>query len=174
MGNGLRFGSFTATPGRQLMAMEHTDSASATPGNRSRPAQGLRLRPLPPCAEPSFPLSHEYFEVVYGPLIGPTCVLLARNLARHVESAGGPVTVCPIEISLEVGLRASHAEPVGKGSHLLKALGRLRHHRLVQPIGQDELGVLVAVLPLGGKAVARLPDFVRTRHAQFVERLGPS
>lgn len=156
------------------MATEHADSASATPESRSRPVQGLRLRPLPPCAEPAFPLSHEYFEVVYGPLIGPTCVLLARNLARHVESAGGPVTVCPIEISLEVGLRASHDEPLGKGSHLLKALARLRHHRLVQPIGQDELGVLVAVSPLGSKAVARLPEFVRMHHAQLVDHLASS
>jgi len=45
---------------------------------------GLRLRPLPPCADPSFPVLHDYFEMVYGPLIGPASTLLARALNRHL------------------------------------------------------------------------------------------
>lgn len=106
------------------MGSERT-SSGASPPDLPSPAPGLRLRPLPPCSGPAFPLCHEYFEVVYGPLLGPTSVLLARNLVRHIDAAGGPVTVCPIEISLEVGLRGSHHEPLGKSSHLAKALERL-------------------------------------------------
>lgn len=153
------------------MATEPTDSPSNLPSERSRPVEGLRLRPLPLCSDPSFSLSHEYFEVVYGPLIGPTSVLLARNLARHIAAAGGPVTVCPIEISREVGLRASHDEPIGKGSHLAKALDRLAHHRLVRPIGLEELGIVVEVPPVGDRALARLPDSVRARHTQLLQML---
>jgi hypothetical protein len=50
---------------------------------------------------------NEYFEVVYGPLIGPTSLFLARTVARRVGSAGGPVTVCPIELFRDVGSAAT-------------------------------------------------------------------
>lgn len=150
------------------MATEPTDSPSNLPSQRSMPIEGLRLRPLPLCSDPSFPLDHEYFEVVYGPLIGPTSVLLARNLARHVAAAGGPVTVCPIEISREVGLRASHDEPVGKGSHLARCLERLCHHRLLSRIGTDVLGIAVEVPPVGPKVLERLPVFAQQRHQDLV------
>jgi hypothetical protein len=107
---------------------------------------------------------HEYFEVVYGPLIGPTSLFLARTLARHLVAAGGPVTVNPIQLSLEVGLRSSRTEPLGKGSHLAKALDRLGHHRLVRPLGGDTLGVVTAVPPVTAKLLARLPDSTRRQH----------
>lgn len=135
------------------------------------PVNGLRLRPLPPCSGPAFPVCHEYFEVVYGPLLGPTSVLLARNLARHLEAAGGPVTVCPIEISLEVGLRASHHEPLGKSSHLAKAVDRLAHHRVVKHLGMGTLGVIVQVPPLADGALGGLPVSVRRTHERFVLEL---
>lgn len=150
------------------MATEPTGSPSDLPSERSRPVEGLRLRPLPLCSNPAFPLYHEYFEVVYGPLLGPTSVLLARNLARHIAAAGGPVTVCPIEISREVGLRASHDEPVGKGSHLVRCLERLCHHRLLARIGTDVLGIAVEVQPVGPKVLERLPAFAQQRHQDLV------
>jgi hypothetical protein len=121
------------------------------------------------CEEPSFPVLHEYFEVVYGPLIGPTSLFLARTLNRHIEAAGGPVTVCPIQLSLEVGLRSSRTEAVGKNSHLAKSLDRLAHHRLVRPAGPDTLGVVTAVPPATDKLLARLPDSTRRRHGNFLE-----
>ena len=80
------------------MATEHTDSPGDLQSECSRPTKGLHLQPLPPCSDPAFPVLHEYFEVIYGPLIGPASVLLARNLARHVTMAGGPVTVCPVSV----------------------------------------------------------------------------
>jgi hypothetical protein len=123
------------------------------------------------CEGASFPVLHEYFEVVYGPLIGPTSVFLARTLARHVASAGGPVTVCPIELSREVGLRSSSTEPLGKKSHLARSLDRLAHHRLVRPLGTDTLGVVTAVVPATAKLLARLPESTRTRHEHHMARL---
>lgn len=150
------------------MATENTDSPSDTPSERPRPVQGLHLRPLPQCCEPAFPVLHEYFEVVYGPLIGPASVLLARNLARHVTAAGGPITICPVELSLELGLRASHDEPIGKGSHLAKAIDRLAHHRLVKQLSADVLGVVIHVPPLTNGALGKLPPSIRRAHNRFV------
>lgn len=141
-----------------------TDPDAHAPG----PTRGLRLRPLPPCDGPTFPVLHEYFEVVYGPMIGPTPTLLARALARHLDEAGGPVTVCPIEIAREVGLRASHDEPLGKSSHLAKAIERLAHHRLVERVDSLALGIMTTVPPLSARAVSKLPESVRRAHEQFV------
>jgi len=150
------------------MDMERTDSPGDLPSESPRPTQGLHLQPLPPCSDPAFPVLHEYFEVVYGPLIGPASVLLARNLARHVATAGGPVTICPVELSLELGLRASHDEPIGKGSHLAKAVDRLAHHRLVRRLATDTLGVVVHVPPLTATALGRLPDSIQRAHSRLL------
>jgi hypothetical protein len=144
------------------------------PGDPPPPIEGLRLRPLPACADPSFPVLHEYFEVVYGPLIGPTSLFLARTLARHVASAGGPVTVCPIELSREVGLRSRSTEALGKKSHLARSLDRLAHHRLVNPLGPKTLGVVTAVPPATPKQLARLPSATRSRHKVILESTASS
>lgn len=139
------------------------------PGEPRRPVEGLRLRALPSCGEPEFPVVHPYFEIVYGPMIGPAALAVSRNLARHLAAAGGPVTVCPIQVSLEVGLRASHDEPLGKRSHLVRALERLAHHRLVRQIDGDVLGVVVAVPPLPDRWLPNLPQVARCTHDRFVE-----
>ena len=150
------------------MATEHSDSPGDLRSESPRRTQRLHLQPLPPCSDPAFPVLHEYFEVVYGPLIGPASVLLARNLARHVTTAGGAVTICPVELSLELGLRASHDEPIGRTSPLSKAIERLDHHRLVRPLGTDTLGVVVEVPQLSLGTVGRLPPAVQRAHDGFV------
>lgn len=150
------------------MATGLTDSPGDLPGERPRPNQGLHLHPLPACSDPAFPVLHEYFEVVYGPLVGPASVLLARNLARHVTTAGGAVTICPVDLALQLGLRASHDEPMGKTSHLAKAIDRLAHHRLVEHLATDTLGVVVHVPPLTNGALGKLPDSIREAHNRFV------
>lgn len=113
-----------------------------------------------PCArgEPSFPLAHPYFEIVYAPLLGPTAVLLARAMARHLEAAGGPTTVCPVELALEVGIRSSSTDPLGRRSHLVHAIDRLAHDHVISRLGDRVLGVRVAVPPLSagsGEAASR-------------------
>lgn len=150
------------------MATEHADNPGDPPSVRPRPATGLHLRPLPRCSDPAFPVLHEYFEVVYGSLIGPASVLLARTLARHVTTAGGPVTLCPVDLALQLGLRASHDEPIGKTSHLAKAIDRLAHHRLVKHLDPDTLGVVVYVPPLTNGALGKLPDSIQRAHSRLL------
>lgn len=150
------------------MATEHADNPGDPHGEAPRPASGLHLRPLPRCSDPTFPVLHDYFEVVYGSLIGPASVLLARSFARRVAEAGGEVTVCPVELSLELGLRASHDEPIGKGSHLAKAIERLAHHHLVKRLGDEALGVVLHVPLLTNGVLGKLPDSVRRAHDRYV------
>lgn len=141
----------------------------ADPSRHQRePVQGLRLRPLRARGEPAFPLAHPYFEIVYAPLLGPTAVLLARAMARHLEAAGGPITVCPVELALEIGIRASSTDPLGRKSHLVHAIDRLAHDHIVNPLGGRVLGVRVAVPTLSARALAKLPSAAREAHAHYV------
>ena len=151
---------------------------SGTAGSARRPSveepdpvEGLRLRPLPAICNPAFPLDHDYFEIAYTPLVGPSAVLLARAMARHLEAAGGPTTVCPVELALEVGIRASSGDPLGRRSHLVHALDRLVHDHVVSRVDGRVLGVRVAVPPLSDRAVAKLPGPARAAHHQLLETL---
>ena len=133
------------------------------------PVGGLRLRPLPAPSDPAFPLGHDYFEIVYTPLVGPTAVLLARAMARHIDAAGGPATVCPVELALEVGIRASSTDPLGSRSHLVHAIDRLVHDHIVSRLGDRVLGVRSAVPLLSDRAISKLPPPSRRAHLRFAK-----
>ncbi len=150
------------------MSAEIGSSSADRPENEPDPSDGLRLRALPPASERAFPMDHDYFEIVYAPLIGPTAVLLARALARHLEAAGGPITVCPIELALEIGIRANGLEPLGKRSHLVHAIDRLAHDHIVARLGDRTLGVRVAIPPLSSRALEKVPEVVRSAHHRFL------
>jgi hypothetical protein len=68
-------------------------------------------------------------------------------MARHLDAAGGPTTVCPVELALEVGIRASSTDPHGKKSHLVHAIDRLAHNHVVACLGDRILGVRQAIPP---------------------------
>lgn len=150
------------------MSAEISSSSADRPENEPDPSKGLRVRTLPPASERAFPLDHDYFEIVYAPLIGPTAVLLARALARHLEAAGGPITVCPIELALEIGIRANGVEPLGRRSHLVHAIDRLAHDRVLARLGDRTLGVRVAIPPLSSRALEKVPEATRLAHHRFV------
>jgi hypothetical protein len=136
--------------------------------HQPKPVQGLRLRPLRARGEPAFPLAHPYFEIVYAPLLGPTAVLLARAMARHLAAARGPTTVCPVELALEIGIRASSTDPLGRKSHLVHAIDRLAHDHVISRLGDRVLGVRVAVSPLSARALDKLPAPVLAAHHDLV------
>lgn len=140
-------------------------------GHLTEPDRGLRLRGLPATGEFAFPLEHVYFEIVYAPLVGPTAVLLARAMARHLEAASGPTTVCPVELALEVGIRASSTDPLGRNSRLVHAIDRLVHDRVACPLGDRVLGVRIAIPLLSGRTLAKLPAPAREAHLGYQLRL---
>ncbi len=150
------------------MSAEFSGSSASRRANEPDPSEGLRLRALPAASERAFPLDHAYFEIVYAPLVGPTAVLLARALARHLDAAGGPVTVCPTELALEVGVRASSADPLGKKSHLVHAIERLAHDHVVARLGDRTLGVRVAIPPLSSRALKKVPEAARSAHHRLL------
>ncbi len=159
---------------RRPMPAGHQGMGDPRPGSLPQPSSGLRLRSLPASSGPTFPLDHEYFEIVYAPLLGPTAVLVARAMSRHLESTSGPATVCPLDLALEVGIRASDADPLGKKSHLVRALDRLAHDRIVVRLDDRVLGVHQRVPPLGRSRLDRLPRAVRDRHEEILLALeGP-
>lgn len=128
------------------------------------PTPGLRLRGLPAASEPAFAIEHDYFEIVYAPLIGPTAILLARAMVRHIDAAGGPTTVCPIELAREVGIRSNGTDPLGKKSRLVNTIDRLAHGHIVARQGDRVLGVRVAVPPVSARALEKLPAPARDAH----------
>jgi hypothetical protein len=149
------------------MSAETSSSGDDAPENEPQPVDGLRLRTLPAASEPAFPLEHDYFEIVYTPLVGPTAVLLARAMARHLDAAGGPTTVCPVELALEVGIRASSTDPLGKKSHLVHAINRLAHNHVLSRLGDRVLGVREAIPPVSPPTLAKLPPLVRDAHERY-------
>ena len=150
------------------MSAEFSGSSASRRANEPDPSEGLRLRALPAASERAFPLDHAYFEIVYAPLVGPTAVLLARALARHLDAAGGPVTVCPLELAMEIGIRASGVEPLGKRSNLVHAIDRLAHDHVVARLGDRTLGVRVAIPPLSSRALEKVPETARSAHHRFL------
>ncbi|MCB1284208.1 MAG: hypothetical protein KDB20_07760 [Microthrixaceae bacterium] len=130
----------------------------------------MRLRTLPAASEPAFPLEHDYFEIVYTPLVGPTAVLLARAMARHLDAAGGPTTVCPIELALEVGIRVSSTDPLGKKSHLVHAIDRLAYNHVISRLGDRVLGVREAIPLLSPRVVEKLPAPAQEAHERYSGR----
>lgn len=154
------------------MSAETSGNGARPPENEPEPSEGLRLRPLPAASEPAFPLEHDYFEIVYTPLVGPTAVLLARAMARHLDAAGGPTTVCPVELALEVGIRASSTDPLGTKSHMVRAIDRLAHDHVVARLGDRILGVRVAIPSLSARALEKLPPTARDAHHLYSPALG--
>lgn len=136
----------------------------AAPGDEGT---SLRLRPMPAPSAPSFRLTHPYFEIAYAPLLGPTAVALARALARHIDAADGPTTVAPVQLALELGLRASSTEVLGKRSHLVRALDRLAHAHVVDPLGDRTLGVHLFVRPLRIQTLRTMPLAVQEAHTRY-------
>ncbi|QXC60474.1 hypothetical protein KSP35_19450 [Aquihabitans sp. G128] len=128
----------------------------------------LRLIPLPCPTEQSFPVDHLYFEVVYGPLLGPAAVLVARNLDRRLATAKGPVMFEAVALALEIGLRSNNLDPLGRRSHLRRAIDRLAHHRLVHWMGPTDLGLARSVSIVSADALRQLPPAAVLAHQRLV------
>ena len=166
-------GAHAPTGKRCHMSTEVSGSGARQPDHDTEATEALRLRPLPAAREPAFPLEHEYFEIVHAPLVGPTAVLLARAMARHIDAAGGPTTVCPVELALEVGIRASSTDPLGGKSHLVHAIDRLAHDHIVSRLGDRVLGVRVAIPPVSESTLEKLPASACETHHRYSPVVGP-
>jgi hypothetical protein len=114
-----------------------------------------------------------YLEVVYGPLIGPTAVLLARNLDRRLFNEPQPVVVSATSLALELGLRSSRTEPLGRRSHLRQAIERLIHVQIASWLAPNHLGLSAIVLPATAQALAKVPELVVASHHRYLPGISP-
>jgi hypothetical protein len=69
---------------------------------------------------------------------------------------------------LEVGIRASSTDPLGKKSHLVHAIDRLAHNHVVARLGDRVLGVRVAIPPLSSRALKKVPEAARSAHHRLL------
>jgi hypothetical protein len=51
-------------------------------------------------------------------------------MERHLDAPAGRKLSAQVELALEVGIRASSTDPLGKKSHLVHAIDRLAHNRV--------------------------------------------
>ena len=98
---------------------------------------------------------------------------IEARLDRFVRNGGGDFAAevaetLPVELALEVGIRASSTDPLGKKSHLVHAIDRLAHNHVVSRLGDRVLGLRVAVSPVSQRALAKVPDSVREAHEALV------
>lgn len=129
----------------------------------------LRLSSIPMRTQPSFPLTHSYFEVVYAPILGPSAVLVARHLARVLEAGDEPATVCPATLSLELGLRSNNEDPLGRRSRLRRAIDRLDHHHVARWFDDQHLGLVSAAPAVSTRTRGTLPPAARHAHDRFLD-----
>jgi hypothetical protein len=127
-------------------------------------AGDIELSALPAPDGPAFPADAPYLEIVYGPLVGPTAVLLLRNLARRVTSGRPPIRVDLPELAAELGIATGVREVVGRRSRLRHAIERLARAQLVVWIAESHLGVQTLVPPVSANALSQVPRSVRTAH----------
>jgi hypothetical protein len=132
-----------------------------------------RLVPLPSECAPEVDVADVYFEIVYGPLVGPTPVALARNLARRAKAATGPVLVDFLDVAFDLGLRSSSHEPLGATASIVKAVDRLQHRRLLTVLAEGVLGIYVTVPLLDDHFLARVPPGAREFHRRYLADLDP-
>jgi hypothetical protein len=115
---------------------------------------------MPPATPPT--------PIVYAPLLGPTAVLLARSLGRHLMASRGPATVSAVVLALGLGLRATQEHPLGRQAALRHALDRLEHAHLVRWLGDTDLGVHTAAPVVNERTLTKLPPSARVAHEHFV------
>lgn len=131
----------------------------------------LRLTALPPVSQPSFPLTHPYVELVYAHSLGPSAVLVARYFGRMLSLRPSPVDVCPVGLALELGLRSSSDDPLGRRSNLRRAIDRLDHHRVARWVDHNHLAVYIAVPAVSDRVRDRLLPAARQAHDNLIASL---
>jgi hypothetical protein len=150
-----------ALPNNALVA------AALAPLDESR---ALQLTALPVTTQPSFHLTHPYFEIVYAPTLGPSAVLLGRYLGRVLAAHDNEtILVCPAALSREVGMRSNSDDPLGARSLLRRSIERLEHDRIVRWLEPQHLGVVTSVPAVSERVRDKLPAAARRTHDHFVD-----
>lgn len=99
----------------------------------------------------SYDARGNYVELCWGPILGPSALVILRRLAFLAGLAGG-VEIDLGELSVGVGL----GRGTGKDSRVVRALGRLEYRDLIHWQGAATLAVRCRVPRLPGHLAGRL------------------
>lgn len=108
-----------------------------------------------------------YVERYWGPIVGPSCLLLVRGLARRIEADGDGLTVEAAALAADIGCssKAGPASQFWRAVRRAQRFGLLRQH-------DDRLYVRQRIGPLSARLVHRLPAHLRTEHRVWLDEEG--
>ncbi len=114
---------------------------------------------------PTYPLYHQYFEDFWLPIIGPTTVLLLRQLYRKYETEQGPYWVNCIELSRSLGL----GHRAGANGPLWRSIKRSDRFGLAA-LEANELRFALRVPILNTSQQSLLTTTLKRKHEIFTSR----
>ena len=107
-----------------------------------------------------FPLLHPYLEQVWLPILGPSAVLVLRNLGRHFGADLNPYEADLDRVAVEVGLG------VGDGRHapIRKVINRLIRYHHAAYINPTRIEIHALTRPVNERGLDKLPAAARHAH----------
>jgi hypothetical protein len=106
----------------------------------------------------------EYCERFWLPLLGPSAILLTRQLADRLDEQPDGFPLATDDASRSLGL----GPPVGRRSAFNRTMHRLVQFRLLHKEIDDVLLVRRRMPTLSRNQIERLPDSIRTAHDEWV------
>ncbi|MFW2382091.1 MAG: hypothetical protein ACN4GZ_10060 [Acidimicrobiales bacterium] len=114
------------------------------------------------------PANGFYTERYYGPIVGPTCLLLLRTLASQLGTDREGFTVDTAELAGVIGCSSK----AGPSSQFWKALRRGVRFGLLRQ-AEERVFVRTEISPLTARMVQRLPLMLRHEHRVWTRRTEP-
>lgn len=127
----------------------------------TEPANSLKLVHWPKDFEgPSFTAGGDYVERCWAGVLGPTGLLMLRNLAHRLETETAPVHVNLDDLGRTLGVGPQG----GRNSVLNRTMARLERYGMAMALPDGTLALRTEIPPLPGAAVRRAPPRVAEYH----------
>ncbi len=153
----------TQVKGRRASRARRAEDRQPTP-------ERLSIKPWPnPLLQQGTPASGFYAERYYGPIVGPTCLLLLRTLTTRLETDTEGFSVDTSELAASIGCSARG----GLNSQFWKAVRRGGRFGLINQV-DDRIAVRTELSQLTARMVQRLPSQLRSEHRVWTQTGAPS
>ncbi len=119
-------------------------------------------------AEHGYPATGFYVERYFGPVVGPTCIVLYRTLARRLEADVDGFGIVTADLARTVGCSSKS----GTASQFWRALRRAHRFGLLRQ-HDDRILVRSTVGLMSNRMAQRLPLELRHEHRVWVQSLEP-
>jgi hypothetical protein len=119
---------------------------------------------------PSFAAGGEYVERCWTGVLGPTGVLMLRDLAHRLETETPPVHVNLDELGRALGV----GHQGGRNSVLSRTMGRLERYGMAMALPDGTLALRTDIPPLPGAAVRRAAPRVAAFHRDQLSSMNQS